>query len=95
MKYFASFISILLLSGCGRAEGVLTIPALADSFLPADVALGALDAVINSLDGAEIKSIDTLENTPGEIKLQVDVSDQNLLFTLKPDGAKWRIVGLS
>jgi hypothetical protein len=92
VKYLL-LIPILLLSGCGKSEGLTQVPA--GGYLPADVAPSALTAVIQYENlnrfGQPIRSISTTENSGKEIKLRVVTGSSETFFTLIPDSSGWQI----
>jgi hypothetical protein len=92
VKYLL-LIPILLLSGCGKTEGLKEVPA--GGFLPPDVAPSALTAVIQYENlnrfGQPIRSISTTENSGKEIKLRVVTGSTESYFTLTPDSSGWQI----
>jgi hypothetical protein len=92
VKYLL-LIPILLLSGCGKTEGLKAVPA--GGFLPADVSPSALTAVIEYENlnrfGQPIRSIETTENGGREIKLRVVTGSAETYFTLVPSSSGWQI----
>ena len=94
MKIAYLLLPLLLLTGCGKTEGLAAVPD--SGFLPADVAPGALTEVINYENlnrfGEKISAINAIENSARQIKLRVVTGDVESLFTLKSLGKSWQIV---
>ena len=93
MKIALLLIPLLLLSGCGKTEGLSAVPL--GGYLPADVEIDALNEVISYENlnryGEQIKMITAIENRKYELRLRVVTGDVENIFTLNKRSGHWEI----